>query len=83
MSTNEIKVLEDLQDTLCMYQLTKHVFNHDDKHDKSVVLLDLHQFMILWQTNPPEKSEVVYLQVLDAVAESSMTCIAVSSKEKE
>ena len=56
MSPNEIKSLEELQDTLCMYELTKQVFNHDEKQDKYVVLVDLHQFMILWQSSQSEKS---------------------------
>ena len=50
-----------------MYQLTKQVFNHDEKQNKSVVLLDLHQFMILWQSS--QKSEVVNLHALDAIAD--------------
>ncbi len=79
MSPCEMKSLEDLLHTLCMYQLTKHVFSKIGKRDKSVVLLDLHQFLILRQSfqPQPEKSEVVFLQVLDAIADHKDTVIFV------
>ena len=75
MSTNEIQALDDLQDALCMHQLQKQVFSHDEQRDKSVVLLDLHEFTILQQSPHAEKSKVVYLQVLDVIADRKDTVV--------
>ena len=60
---------------LCACQLQKQVFSHDEQRDKSVVLLDLHEFIILQQSPHAEKSKVVYLQVLDAIADRKDTVV--------
>ncbi len=77
VSSKEMKSVEKLQESLCTYQLTKQVFNQYEKGDKSEVLLDLHQFLISHPSSSQEKSEVVYLQALDAIADRKDTLILV------
>ena len=71
-SPAEQKALDSLKQEFCTYQFQKHIYGQTNGN-ASKAFVDLKQYLTMAKPIQVEESKVVYLDVLDAVADSKDT----------
>ena len=73
-SPAEQKALDSLKQEFCTYQFQKHIYGQTNGN-ASKAFVDLKQYLTMAKPIQVEESKVVYLDVLDAVADSKDTLL--------